>query len=412
MRLVLFILATLFITTLIVLAALENPGYVLIARAPHSIEMSLTVFVLLLAVGFVVTYGVGYGLFRLMRIPRDVMRWRLRRQVRRARVTLANGLTKLSEGDFAAAETELLAGLRHGDSPLLNYLACAYCAQEQGTIEKRDEYLANAQRSAPQHALAVGMMQARLQQLAHQHEQALATLAGLKQAHPRHRQLLKLLAEVCQELRDWTGLAELVPSLRNHAALKPAEIDALELRAHKELLALTLPSGARDVLARAWGAVPKTLKRNPTLLAIYARQLLAQTEMQEAESILRAALDAEWDSELAALYGHVHGEQPAEQLAHAEAWLAGHPDDAALSVSCGRLALRANDMTKARGYFEKAVALDAAPDAYRELGQLLERLGEKDKALSAYRRGLDAVTAERPGARRNNSAPPRYRLVR
>jgi HemY protein len=337
-RLVLFILAMLFLAIAVTLAAIENPGYVLIARAPWSIEMPLTLFVPLLAAACFVGYGAFYGVLRLARIPRDVAHWRMRRQMRQARGALAQGFIKLTEGDFAAAEADLVAGLRYGELPLLNHLAAAYCAQEQGLIEKRDEYLANAQRSAPQHAFAVGMMQARLQLEARQNEQALATLTELRQSQPRSRYLLRLLAQVFQELRDWTGLIELVPELRNQGALPQTEIDALELRAHRELLQLTLPSGSRDILLRAWGAVPKPLRRQPTLLAVYVQQLIQQNEMQEAESNLRAALDEAWDTELAGLYGQVYGEHASEQLAHAEAWLGSHPDDGGLFLACGRLA--------------------------------------------------------------------------
>src|SRR5690606_23949478 len=108
------------------------------------------------------------------------------------------GLIHLTEGNHAEAETELLAGLRYSEAPLMNHLAAAFSAQEQGALEKRDEHLAAAQRAAPDNALAVGMMQAWLQHRAHQNEQALATLAQLRRAHPRHRHLLRLLAQVYQ----------------------------------------------------------------------------------------------------------------------------------------------------------------------------------------------------------------------
>jgi HemY protein len=76
------------------------------------------------------------------------------------------------------------------------------------------------------------------------------------------------------------------------------------------------------------------------------------------------------------------------------------------------LALRANDLAKARIYFEKSIALGGPMEAYRELGALLERVGEKDKAITTYRRGLEAYSPERSGARRNTEAMQRYRLVR
>ena len=412
MRLVLFVLVTLFIAIIITLAAIENPGYVLISRAPWSIEMPLTLFLPLLVVGFFVGAALLYAFIRLTRIPRDVTRWRTRKHLRQARTSLVQGYIKLAEGDFTAAEAELVAGLRHGEIPLLNNLAAAYCAQEQGAIEKRDEYLANAQRSAPQHAAAVGMIQARLQYLARQSEQALATLAGLRQSQPRHRYLLKLLAQVYLQLRDWTGIVELIPELRNQGAMAHKDIDALELQANRELLQLALPSGAREILVRAWNAVPKSLRQDSTLVAVYARQLILQNEMRQAEMVLQQALDHQWNTELAMLFGHVHGEHPAEQLAQAEGWLVSHPSDAVLYLSCGRLALRANELGKAREYFEKSIGFNGPVEAHRELGALYERMGEKDRAITAYRHGLEAYVAENPGLRKPNGAPQRYRLAR
>jgi len=53
-------------------------------------------------------------------------------------------------------------------------------------------------------------------------------------------------------------------------------------------------------------------------------------------------------------------------------------------------------------------------DAYRELGGLLEKLGEKDKALNAYRRGLEMVASESRAspARGPGSSVSRFRAAR
>ena len=85
MKLLFFIIALLFAAVLITLYALDNPGYVLIAHAPWSIEMSLTLFIPLMIVVSFLFYLSLYIILRLWRIPRDVGRWRTRRQARRAR---------------------------------------------------------------------------------------------------------------------------------------------------------------------------------------------------------------------------------------------------------------------------------------------------------------------------------------
>lgn len=390
MRFVLVVIGTLLAAILATLYAVQNPGYVLIARPPWSIEMSLTVFALLWLLGTALLYAMIYLVLRLIHIPRDVARWRQRRQSRQARSALYQGLIKLAEGNWVEAEADLLTSMRGSEAPVLSYLGAACVNQAQGNIEKRDEYLAAAHHAAPQRHLAIGMTQANLQYLAKQSEHALATLSELRAGAPKHKHVLKLLAQLYLELRDWTNLAEIIPELRQSGVMAPKEVDALELRAHRELLVLTLPAGSLDVLKKAWNGVPKHLRRQPALIAIYARQLIRQNEMNAAEALLRQALEQEWDDGLVELYGLVRAEPAAEQLEAAENWLATYSDNARLLLTLGRLALYNKQDANARVYFEKCINLRGPVEAYRELGALLERLGENDKALACYRRGLEA----------------------
>jgi HemY protein len=392
MRLIIFVIAILFIAILTTLMAVEDPGYVLIARMPWSVEMPLTVFVPVLVASYFACYGAFYALVRLWRIPRDVARWRARRHLLQSRVALNTGLVHLAEGSWVEAEAELIAGMRFSDAPVLNCLGAAIASQGQGNIEKRDDYLAQAQTLAPQQNLSIGMTQAILQHVAHQPERALATLNELRTQLPRHRFLLNLLAQVFLELRDWTGLVELIPELRATLAMTPAEIEAIELQTHRELLTLSLPRNSVELLKRAWNAVPKPLRVHPALVVIYARQLIRQNEVDEAEALLRHAIDAEWDDALVELYGEVRTPAPADALDTVEGWLVSHPDNAKLLLAAARQALAAGQKPKAHDYLEKCVNLGGPAVAYRELGELFERAGEKDRALEFYRRGLDSVT--------------------
>jgi HemY protein len=393
MRLVLLVLGILLIAILTTLLAIEDPGYVLIARMPWSVEMPLTVFAPLLVLGYLLFNGLLYVLVRLWRMPRDVARWRARRNLRRSRTGLVKGLTHLAEGNWVEAESELLAGMRYSDAPLISCLGAALAAQGQGHIDKRDEYLAQAQELAPQQGLAVGMMQAFLQHVARQPEQSLATLTDLHSRLPRHKHLLKLLAQVYLDLRDWTSLVDLLPELRANQAMTPAEIDAVEFQTHRELLTLPLPPDSSELLKRAWNAVPKPLRRHPVLIAVYARQLIRQNEMGEAEALLRRTIDTEWDDALVELYGTVRTKSLAELLDADEGWLLAHPDNPKLLLAAARHAAATGQKGKARDYLEKCINLGGPADAYRDLGEMLERAGEKDQALALYRRGLESLAS-------------------
>lgn len=414
MRLVLFVIGVLLVAILATLAALQDPGYVLIARAPWSVEMSLPVFILLALAGAGAAFLLVYTIVRLVHIPRDVAHWRAQRSARRGREALYQGLIKLAEGNWAEAEASFVSSLRGADVPLLSYLGAACANQGQGNLEKRDEYLAAAQRSAPQHHLAVGMTQANLQYAAHQSEQALATLSELRREAPKHKQVLKLLAQLYLELRDWTNLADLIAHLRQNHVMTPREVDALEMRAHRELLVLSLPAGSIEPLQKAWNAVPKSLRRHPAFVAIYARHLIQQKEMNAAEALLRTAIEEAWDDTLVELYGLAQSERLQEQLETAEAWLGLYPENPKLLLTLGRLAMQCRQEQKAVGYLEKCVKLRGPLDAYRELGALLERLGDKERALACYRRGTELYAEETrvlPASRPGTSFVPRQRAL-
>jgi HemY protein len=192
------------------------------------------------------------------------------------------------------------------------------------------------------------------------------------------------------------------------------EVDTLELQAHRELLKLSLPSGKPGVLEKAWNGVSKTLRRHPSMIAIYARQLIQQGEMTRAESVLRAAIEDGWDSSLVDLYGQSPGKNAVEQLETAEGWLSSHRGDPKLLLTLARLALHNKQDSKARGYFEQCLTLHGPSEAYHELGNLMERLGEKDKALNYYRRGLEMYANELRAtpAREQGSPTSRFRAVR
>jgi len=394
MKLLLFILVVLLAAILATLYAIEDPGYVLIARAPWSIEMSLTLFIPLLLLGSLLLYLALYLVVRLIRIPRDVSSWRSKKHLQQASAGLHQGLIKLAEGNWIDAEAQFLSSMRYSDNPLLVYLGAACASAGQRDTEKRDEYLAKAHKSSPKNQLATSMIQAFLQKNAYQPERALATLNELRQLAPRNKMTLKFLAQVYLELRDWTGLADLIPDLRLNEVMPPEKIADLELQAQGELLKLSLPSGSLDVLKKAWNGVPKSLRRHPRLIAIYARQLIQQDKMDEAETLLLSAIESQWDDTLVTLFGQVRVRNPSDRLDTAEGWLSNHIDNPALYLTLARLALQNQLEGKARNYLERCIALHGPTAAYFELGKLLERLGESTAAMAAYRQGLETLGRE------------------
>ncbi len=393
MRLVIYILAVLFVAIAVTMFAIDDPGYVLLVRPPWSIELPLTLFSVFAFVAFIGLYISGRVLGQALRLPRGFDIWRKRRLGHKARTAMTQGLVYLAAGQWNEAESELLDGLPFSEAPMVTYLALALSAQGQGNKSKRDDYLLKANEEANENTLAVGMTQGLLQYMARQKEQALATLTELYNQQPNHKYVLKLLMETYIDLTDWTGLANLLPDLHKNKVLDEDELKKLELRVHRELLKLSLPTGSLNVLRQAWKAMPKHLHQHAELIAIYSGKLIEQGEGDDAESLLRVALERQWDEALVTLYGLAHATQIVRQYERAKSWQTTHADSPALYLTLGRLALETGAADEAIETLQRSLDLLPSRSAYRELGRVYELTGNFEAATTSFRRGLETEQA-------------------
>jgi HemY protein len=397
--------AALFASVLLTQMILEDPGYLFLAYDDWTVETSLAVAVLLLAAAYVLLRLFIHLLGRLMSAPVRLQDWERRRSRRRARRALLQGLMDLAEGNWRGAERNLLRFVEDSEMPLLNYLSAARAAQQLEAYDRRDRYLQLAHESMPVAEVAVGLTQAELQLAHQQDEQALATLMRLRQLVPRHTYVLRLLRTLYERLGDWQNLRELLPELRRHRIGDLPELEALDLRVQQGLLTHLAKREDPAALTAHWQGLPRSLRACPPMVEVYAAALIERGDESGAERVLRACLEESWSPVLVERYGELRLEDSREQLTVAESWLAGHSGDPALLLTLGRLCQRCRLWGKARSYFEACIGAGGRlrPVAYRELGVLLEQMGETQRALECYRDGLkistgDAAVADGRGA--------------
>jgi HemY protein len=394
MKLLITFILVLVAAVVAALVVLKDPGYVLLAYGTWTVETTLSVFAIVL----LVTYGLFYYLVRLLggawRLPGRMQDWQRHKHIERARNSFNRGMMALAEGRWKTAERDLLRYVRYTDAPMLNYLAAARAAQQQGEPERRDSYLHLAHESAPAADLAVGLTQAQLQ-IAHQQlEQALATLTHLRGIEPQNEYVLRLLMKLYRELKDWQHLRELLPDLRKRHVLSEQQLHDLERRVYSELLRQAATSKTPQALRNTWDDTPKNVREEEDLVLEYGSHLMKAKAMAEAEMLLRKSLRRQWSEKMARLYGLVSTENAAEQLSAAEAWLKDHEKSPALLLTLGRLCLRNRLWGKARIYLESSIGAGPRPETYRELGALLEHMGEKDAAMECYRKGMRLAVLE------------------
>lgn len=366
----------------------KDSGYALFAYRLWTVEMPLWCALFLTIIAF----GIFYALLRLISNTGSLRarfhNWATQRRHRRSRKKMNLGLIELAEGNWPSGEMKLVRAAKYSETPLINYLAAAYAAQEQKAYDRRDEYLRLAHQSAPSSEIAVGLVQAQLQLQHQQLEQALATLTHLRAIVPHHPYILKLLKELYLRLYDWKDLADLLPSLRKYKALSPSECDQLEQYVYQQWLSVKAPYMDLEALRAFWESIPRTLQRDTSLLQYYIPSLIKKGGLEEAEAMIREAMKKQWDSSLIYSYGLVATEDHAKQLASAEIWLKSKPHDSVLLLTLGRLCIQNQLWGKARSYLEYSLEIDPQPETCQVLGDLLMHLNEQEAAAKYYQRGL------------------------
>ncbi|MGD8999842.1 MAG: heme biosynthesis HemY N-terminal domain-containing protein [Granulosicoccaceae bacterium] len=380
---------------LIAVFAREDTGYVLITREPWVIETSLIMFILILLAAFALLYGVLRFIVNAWGVSRRVHDWQARRRARRARKALNRGLLELAQRNWAKAEKLLLKEVAESDTPLINYIGAATAAQEQGADQRRDEYLQLAYASMPDADVAVGLTQADLQFRAGQLEQAVATLRHLRQVAPKHKHVLKLLLKLYLAVRDWDSILELLPALRRHKVEDEQTLDTLEAQAWEQQLSL-VATGQLEQLQAVWKSLPRKLRHDVRIAHRYAQALAGAGEGDRAAAVLRDVLKKHWHPALVYEYGLIEAADKNTQLTEAEHWLAEHGKEGIVLLTLGRLAIRNELWGKARAWLEASLGSEPRTDTCQLLGELLDKLGEKERAVECYRRGLALAGATVP----------------
>ena len=386
----LMLAAAVVLTIVLVRVSMEDPGYVLISRAPHEVEISLSLFLLVLLVVVIVVYFGVRLIVRVFYAPRDIGRWRGRRNVVLAHKATLDGYAHLIEGDWEAAEKTLTRRLSYSTTPLLDCLGAAYAAQQRGDAKARDDYLARARAFDPNHTKAIEITRARLLERSGQTDEARGVLEHLHEQGVDSGVAQGMLVSLLRLQQDWRALEEILPQLRRSSLLPAVEIES----AWRDVQCQRLSeySGRKGADSdRVWSSLSRRDRKDPILIAAYCRRLMDTDNMVQAEKLLCKAIRRQWDRNLVRLYGLVRTEQPGEQIRVAKEWVKTRNEDPDLLTALARLYLHAGNRARARSLLVEAARHGGGRESYMELGLLLEAAGEGDKALQCYRRGLEQL---------------------
>lgn len=384
----LFWILALFAAAVALATASHNSAYVLLVYPPYRAEMSLTLFVVL----YVLTFIFGYVLVRLtfaaVQLPSYVRKYRLERAQRKTRKLLDDALRAFFEGRYAAAEKASALAMEMGDTSALHPIIAARAAHELHEFDKRDAYLANAEGKGIGETTMRLIAKTQFQLDQKQPQSALNSLKELGNSGIRkHAGVLGLELKALQQARNWDAMLEVISQLEKKNAIDKTAADQLRQQAWLE----KLRGQPHDIAAlRAlWKSVPEEIKRRSKIAAVAAQEFCKLGDGQSAHHLLSDILNAQWDSELVALYGDCHSGDALAQIEQAEKWLNLHQQDAGLLLALGKLCLHQKLWGKAQNYLDASLSLEPSHAALTALGRLAEKLNRPEEAFNYYQRAMD-----------------------
>jgi HemY protein len=390
--------AALLVAALIIGAILANTllpenGYVAVSFHGYLIEMSVPTLALLL----LLTLLGLHALLWLLRAPGWLRAARREQRRRRAREDLARALMEMAAGRWAESETTATRAARDAEWPVAHYLLGARAADLQGQAERRRAWLAMAREAAPDEPGPALVTAAEFSLKHGEHDAARDALASLALHGPLNPHALLLLARIHRARGDFAALKELEPELRNSRGILPPDVDAIMDTLYLDMLRAATESGGPAAVEAVWSDATKAARHRPAIVVAYAQARAKFGEPERAASLLEHLIEDEWNEAAVLLYGELPGGDPFRRLKHAEAWLKSRREDPALLVTCARLSLRAELYGKARSYLETSYALRPNPQTAQLLAELLEQLGEPERAARLLREALERSVGRRAG---------------
>jgi HemY protein len=376
------------------LIAQFNDGNVTILVPPYRIDLSLNFFLLLLALLLLLVYGLARIAHGLAEFPRRVATYRASRDVAGSLQALRAALVALLEGRFARVERAARAAQAAPESAALAALLAARAAHRMQEYGRRDEWLRRAEgdRSVQMARL---VSSAEMWTETRETERAQSAVAELQSSGGRHIHASRIALGVQAQAHRWDDVLKSVRLLGKRHALHEASAQGYRLAAYRGRL--NDRSVDPDGLVAECRRIPAEELRRPELAAEAARLLAAVDRGAVAAELIEAALKEGWDARLIELYGRIDAPAYRQRIEQATAWLAEHPNDAALLRCLGLLCEREQLWGKALAYLNESRQLQPSGDTSLALARIAEATGDDAGARRRYREAALAFARERQG---------------
>lgn len=365
----------------------HHAGYVLIVYPPYRVELSLILFVMLSLLALALFYVLMRFTNLALNIPNEVRQFRERRVQAKTRAIMDEVLAAYFEGRYAVAQKAAVRAIESGETSALYAIIAARSAHELREYDKRDNYLSGVGGKSVGDATLRLMATTKFMLDQRNPQAALGALQELQNSGVTgHEGALSLELRAQQQAGNWDGVLDALEQLEKRRAIDHASVDPIRQQAW---LGKIHQQSDLNALVTCLKYMPIEYRLRARVAAEAVRALLKYSGHQVAGQLISDSLDAQWDSDLVALYGDCHTDDVIGQIDRAEKWLKQHDQDAGLLLALGKLCVQQKLWGKAQNYLEASISIRPGYAAYTALGQLTERLGNMDEARKYAQRASE-----------------------
>jgi len=382
MRMLFWVLVLAALGVAAALAAQFNDGNVVLLVPPYRIDLSLNLFLLLLALLLLAVYWLARLAHKLAEFPRRVAAYRYSRELLGSLRALRVAVLASIEGRYARVERAARDAQSSPEGSALAALLAARAAHRMQEYGRRDDWLERAEADS-------GVQMARLVSSAEmftetrETERAQQAIIEMQRSGGRHIHASRIALGVNAQAQNWDEVLKGVRLLGKRRALHEASAQGYRLAAYRGRLEDRLLD-ADDLVAEC-RRIPADELRRPELATEAARMLDAVGRGEVAAELIEAALNEQWDTRLVELYGRIDAPPYRERIERASNWLGEHGNDAALLRTLGLLCEREQLWGKAIGFLNQSRSLQPAGETSLALARIAEATGDKDGASQHYR---------------------------
>ncbi|HBC57246.1 MAG TPA: hypothetical protein DCZ03_08790 [Gammaproteobacteria bacterium] len=375
------------------LTLLEDIGYILLSYQGYMVETSLVVFLILLLAFFVLFYLMLRGSGLLIRAPKAAQNLVQAKRLERARKELAYGILALDEGEWLAAERALVKNVGNSENQILNYIAAARAAHEQGAVERRDQYLQQAEAEGADVVIALTKAELLLEQ--NQLDDAEHLLNEISEVAPKKSAVIKLLVKVHRANGHWNKIIELLPVLRKRDIYSAEELMRISTEAYCERLKAIADLDGIVGLQGLWETMPKEYRNSAEVILVYVSSLVKLKQHGRGAEVIEKFLKEKWDARLVYWYGLLPDVKEKRHLDNLEVWRAQHDLDWEVYLSLARVAVKQQLWGKAEHYLNLCLDRQPNAEAYWELSYVAEAQADGAKQQESLKKAMQLVAAEK-----------------